>query len=392
MNIERIKKYFSDDYELSKGDLLDVEELLGKYPFFEALRFVYLKSWYNIKYDKFKEELNKMAVFVSNREALFYYIFRENFNYLLTSKRTTLSSDKTLELINAFFETDKHLSTPQKELDSVTQGLAHTDYLAFVDKIESKKSEAKNKPERINISNEYITLETIVKDADTETKPTESSTAKYPAQSDRKETNKEPLISIEIVNKTSKQDANKKETEISDIEGEETGPLISIESNTSKQQDQRNIDLQKDVINEEDINSIGSEEMSTLITNRLEESLRLLKELNKKEMTEAQKKEAIIDNFLSKDVKSLGKLNKADIINDSDEYIIEEESEEENELDNVGFFTETLAKIYIKQGRYEKAYEIIKHLSLKVSNKNTYFAEQLSYLEKLIINKKTNKK
>lgn len=60
----------------------------------------------------------------------------------------------------------------------------------------------------------------------------------------------------------------------------------------------------------------------------------------------------------------------------------------EEELSDDLFFTETLAKIYIKQHKYEKAYKIIKHLSLNYPKKNIYFADQLSFLEKLIINSK----
>ena len=54
------------------------------------------------------------------------------------------------------------------------------------------------------------------------------------------------------------------------------------------------------------------------------------------------------------------------------------------------YFTETLARIYIKQGRYSKALEIIQRLSLQVPKKNAYFADQIRFLEKLIIN--NNKK
>ena len=60
--------------------------------------------------------------------------------------------------------------------------------------------------------------------------------------------------------------------------------------------------------------------------------------------------------------------------------------EEENEE---SLFTETLAKIYIKQQRYEKALEIIKKLNLKYPKKNVYFADQIRFLEKLIINAKS---
>jgi len=51
-------------------------------------------------------------------------------------------------------------------------------------------------------------------------------------------------------------------------------------------------------------------------------------------------------------------------------------------------FSEALAKIYLKQKRYDKALEIIKSLRLKYPEKNSYFADQIRYLEKLILTTK----
>ena len=50
--------------------------------------------------------------------------------------------------------------------------------------------------------------------------------------------------------------------------------------------------------------------------------------------------------------------------------------------------SESLAKIFIKQGRYERAYEIISGLNLKFPKKSAYFADQLRFLQKLIINRR----
>ncbi|MBD5233882.1 MAG: hypothetical protein HDS65_06855 [Bacteroidales bacterium] len=50
--------------------------------------------------------------------------------------------------------------------------------------------------------------------------------------------------------------------------------------------------------------------------------------------------------------------------------------------------SESLAKIFIKRGRYEKAYEIISGLNLKFPKKSVYFADQLRFLQKLIINRR----
>lgn len=53
-----------------------------------------------------------------------------------------------------------------------------------------------------------------------------------------------------------------------------------------------------------------------------------------------------------------------------------------------GLLSESLAKIFIKQGRYERAYEIISGLNLKFPKKSAYFADQLRFLQKLIINQR----
>ena len=64
-------------------------------------------------------------------------------------------------------------------------------------------------------------------------------------------------------------------------------------------------------------------------------------------------------------------------------------AEDDSEDMDDSYFTETLAKIYIKQQRYEKALEIIRRLDLKYPKKSAYFADQIKFLEKLIINAKT---
>ncbi len=46
--------------------------------------------------------------------------------------------------------------------------------------------------------------------------------------------------------------------------------------------------------------------------------------------------------------------------------------------------SESLAQVYIKRGKYSKAYEIISHLNLNFPEKSIYFADQLRFLRKLI--------
>lgn len=59
-----------------------------------------------------------------------------------------------------------------------------------------------------------------------------------------------------------------------------------------------------------------------------------------------------------------------------------------DEVTDEGYLTMTLAKIYIKQQRYEKALEIMRKVSINNPKKSSYFADQIRFLRKLIINKK----
>ena len=54
--------------------------------------------------------------------------------------------------------------------------------------------------------------------------------------------------------------------------------------------------------------------------------------------------------------------------------------------------TESLAKMYIARHKYSQALEIIKGLSLKYPEKSIYFADQIRFLAKLVLNETLNDK
>lgn len=85
----------------------------------------------------------------------------------------------------------------------------------------------------------------------------------------------------------------------------------------------------------------------------------------------------LIDDFLSAG-------NEKITLQLRNENEVETNAIQEDEAPENSFFTETLANIYIKQGKYDKALEIIRRLCLEYPNKNRYFADQIRFLEKLV--------
>lgn len=101
------------------------------------------------------------------------------------------------------------------------------------------------------------------------------------------------------------------------------------------------------------------------------------------------KHQDLIDSFIEKD--SMRDRTMPQYISEEEEMPKNEEIEtDDNSIKSLDdtYFTETLARIYVKQKRYDKALQIIRNLYLKYPGKNIYFADQIRFLEKLIINTK----
>ena len=101
------------------------------------------------------------------------------------------------------------------------------------------------------------------------------------------------------------------------------------------------------------------------------------------EQTEDQKLQHhdIIDAFIEKAAADT-------IFTPHDSQAGEHDQKSAKEEDGSEFLTETLAKIYIKQKKYAQALTIIKRLSLNFPKKSIYFADQIRFLEYLIMNER----
>jgi hypothetical protein len=109
--------------------------------------------------------------------------------------------------------------------------------------------------------------------------------------------------------------------------------------------------------------------------NHLEQSAELIQEpISEKEKPDKSSKQDLIDNFLN---------NKPRIVAKQEDYVQKDISEESN-TEHEDFITDTLAKIYTRQGYYEKAISAYEKLSLKFPEKRVYFASQIEEIKRLI--------
>lgn len=92
--------------------------------------------------------------------------------------------------------------------------------------------------------------------------------------------------------------------------------------------------------------------------------------------------DALIDQFLSVD-------NEGELLVPKPEPSIEDAPTPEPDLiREKAFLTESLAKLYVKQHKFEQALAIFSQLNLQYSKKSSNFADQIRYLEKIIATQK----
>ena len=101
--------------------------------------------------------------------------------------------------------------------------------------------------------------------------------------------------------------------------------------------------------------------------------------VHSEEKTLKKKSHQLIDNFLNTDMPRM--VTKP--LSEEDKPGKIKTSLEESTMENDDLMSETLANIYIKQKYYTKAIGIYEKLRLKYPEKNVYFAQRISDLEKL---------
>ena len=113
------------------------------------------------------------------------------------------------------------------------------------------------------------------------------------------------------------------------------------------------------------------------------------------EFTDGDSQDDLINQFIAEQMQLGEQAAKTPIANpvgEEEKAEIAEETIENPTNNDDSMLSESLAKMYIARHKYSQALEIIERLSLKFPEKSIYFADQIRFLQKLVLNETLNYK
>ena len=398
INETEFVRLLSNQESYSHDDLQTLERLLERYPFCQAFHYAYSSALKQLSSDKFETYLSKAAVYSPSRDMLFRYVEHpELIRQVLYEKKSKAPemhvAAETDIAIDVLEVEEEQIFEEISEMPSVEYGdFAERASLNFTDEIETvipefespdfKPSESRvleNEKEEISI----IEAEETAKEEVSEEKLIVESVAATdyfifdksavdPLQAEHKD---DP-VSFRLL-----QHSHENE-ELSKYH-DETLPFTFLWwlHKTRKQHDInyqpyavskpyfRPVSAEETDLNQQIIENIfhHQPELNTF-PEVLSESLSIGSSAKKKE-------DDLIERFIKEEPQI-----KPPVANMLDT----ENKARKSSEDNLDLVSETLAKIYIDQMLYHKAIDTYKKLSLKFPEKRTYFAAQISDLEKRI--------
>lgn len=316
MNIATLHTYLADPTQVQRSDIQELKQLLEQYPYVQAIRSLYLKALYSNESTSYNQELKKTAAYTLDRDILFSFIVSDDFT-AYTPLSIEIADEIEEEIEPEVKEKDKD---PEQNISTLLQNISKVAY-EIVQESPSLVDDGEKEIEEETVQSEFISIV-------------------------------EPLVQEEQMTVSPVEELEDK-LEIGKPLAFEAGEKYSFQEwlKLSKQQP---IVRELDTKNEE-------------IQAEKEEKEEIITEDEKNFQKSLEKKQAMIDKFIETNPKIIPtKKVTASPINV--ELSVQE---------NTSLMTETLAKIYLEQKKYQKAIQAYEILILKYPEKSSFFANQI---------------
>ena len=350
---EDIINWLKDPNLLSDSSILEIKQELDIHPYFQPYYFLLLKYYKKQSKWEFEKLLKKSALHIFDRRTLFLFI-----NDLISIDEKKIEKDTAITFVKESIELEETSNHELIKEQKISEPVRRED----IDSLEEALSDAMQK----HVSEKsYIQEKSILPEISFEldekfeiVRPNNSENIDYSTFQNIKEFDE--ILQFEIKNEEDifQQEDNQLHMPgvVLDMHEELPDDSELFEKQSPKEENDKSFEFTAWFAHlEKESDGQNGLKASTTPNTTFD----------------------LIDKFLLDDPRM-----KPKPLAETEQEDISESSIEEHE----DFITDTLAKIYLKQGNYSKAILAYEKLSLKFPEKNTYFASQIKEINKLINN------
>ncbi len=380
MDKAKLTKYLRRPENLDEKSILELTQLKEDYPFFQTAYLLTTKNLHNLGSDDFDKTLHLTAAYVADRRILYDLLYLPKLypeettsppsNRIIKDNLKDNISDTVFSQLQNYENSnpDDMELIPEVAIDvrkEYGEGIEMDDFRFKINLTETEEPQAASDQE-----------EKVFQESETPPMIKENVSTAEIFEIDEKETGsiEEKPEDTSSIEKTDEVETNRKEIGDETIEFE-------LEEEILDDQKPEHAELKKtDELNTGDSNS---DEVQHTFTDWLkafetdDNSIQTVSSESEQNNDKKTTNSDLIDKFIYSSPKKLTPPSKGDPVEDISKNSIKEHE---------GFITDTLAKIYIKQGYYSKAIFAYEKLILKYPEKSSYFASQIEEIKNLIKN------
>ncbi|MGG5575856.1 hypothetical protein ACPDHL_00735 [Myroides sp. C15-4] len=351
MTINTLHTYLADPSQIKRSDIQELKQLLEQYPYVQAVRSLYLKALYSNESTSYNQELKKTAAYTLDRDMLFNFIVSDDFTAYRplaleeVEKEVEEIQPESVVIATKDREPEQNISSLLESISKVAYAITKEDRVPFE---ERHKQEDAIQP-AVEPSAE-TSIETALNTTDTSVF-TAATSSEVIADHVQEEQNDQVRRENTLADSP---------TEILENKLEIGKPLAFEADEKYSFQEWLQLSKQQPILRESNTKSDDSPQEE-------EQKKEIITKDEKKFQESLEKKQAMIDKFIETNPKIIP-TKKATASPINIELSVQE---------NTSLMTETLAKIYLEQKKYQKAIQAYEILILKYPEKSSFFANQI---------------